>query len=176
MKNEMILITRSALLGDKNAFGELVVFYQSPIRRFLLNLTGGDEELCKDLAQETFIKAWLQIATFRGSSKFSTWLYRIAYNVFYDTTRRKSSIVANTEAMQQAPPENTVQSHDFQMDFYRIIGKLNEKERVVMLLFYMEDLSISTIRKITGMPAGTIKSYLSRGKKKLAQELKEHKY
>ena len=83
MFNETWLVSRVALLGDQKAFCRLVEAYQSPIRRLFFNLTS-DEELSKDLAQDTFIKAWLHIGSFRAAAKFSTWLYRIAYNIFYD--------------------------------------------------------------------------------------------
>ncbi|MCD8186583.1 MAG: sigma-70 family RNA polymerase sigma factor [Rikenellaceae bacterium] len=77
MKNDAWLVSRVVLLGDRNAFGQLVERYQSPVRRFLHNLTG-DEEAAKDLAQEAFIKAWVKIGSFRFSAQFSTWIYRIA--------------------------------------------------------------------------------------------------
>ena len=75
-------VTQLTLLGDKSAFDKLTCKYQSSIRRFFLNLTMGDAPLSDDLSQETFIKAYLNINAFRGISGFSTWLYRIAYNVF----------------------------------------------------------------------------------------------
>eukprot|EP00906_Rhabdomonas_costata_P000519 RCo000668 len=80
-------IMQVTLLGNKDAFDPLVRKYQSPIRRFFLNLTMGDSSLSDDLAQETFIKAYLQLKSFQGLSGFSTWLFRIAYNVFYDSIR-----------------------------------------------------------------------------------------
>ena len=92
MQNEALLVSRAALSGDRNAFNRLVELYQSPIRRFFFNLTGGDEELSKDLAQETFIKAWLNIGSFRAAANFSTWLFRIAYNTFYDYVRAKKPV------------------------------------------------------------------------------------
>jgi RNA polymerase sigma-70 factor (ECF subfamily) len=57
--NDTLLVSRAALFGDRNAFNRLVELYQSPLRRFFFNLTG-DEELSKDLSQETFVKAWLR--------------------------------------------------------------------------------------------------------------------
>ena len=84
---ELSLLTQVAVFHNKRAFDKLVVKYQSPIRRFFLNQTGGDSQLSDDLAQDTFVKAYLNIGQFRGASSFSTWLYRIAYNVFYDYTR-----------------------------------------------------------------------------------------
>ena len=81
--DEMKLIARCALGDDRRAFGTLVEAYQTEIRRFFLNITFGDAALSDDLAQETFIKAYTSIRSFKGLSKFSTWLYRIAYNEFY---------------------------------------------------------------------------------------------
>jgi RNA polymerase sigma factor (sigma-70 family) len=74
---------------NKRAFDQLVRKYQSPVRRFFLNQTLGDAQLSDDLAQETFIKAYMNITKFRGLSSFSTWLMRIAYNVFYDEMRKR---------------------------------------------------------------------------------------
>ena len=85
--SELSLLTQVTVFHNKRAFDQLVVKYQSPVRRFFLNQTGGDSQLSDDLAQDTFVKAYLNIATIRGASSFSTWQYLIAYNVFYDYTR-----------------------------------------------------------------------------------------
>ena len=77
--NDLSLVTQVAVFHNKRAFDQLVRKYQSPIRRFFLNQTLGDEQLSDDLAQETFIKAYLNITKFKGLSGFSTWLFRIAY-------------------------------------------------------------------------------------------------
>lgn len=82
-------VSRATLLGDTTAFDNLVRKYQSSIRRFFLNLTMGDTQLSDDLAQETFIKAWLNLSSFQGLAGFSTWLFRIAYNVYYDSVRSR---------------------------------------------------------------------------------------
>src|SRR5690554_3187217 len=86
---DMLLISQVVISDDRLAFDKLVRKYQSPVRRFLLNLTLGDSMLADDLAQETFIKAYLNIRSFKGISAFSTWLFRIAYNTFYDSMRAK---------------------------------------------------------------------------------------
>ncbi len=85
--DDLSLIQQVAELHDKTAFDRLVRKYQSPIRRFFLHQTLGDAQLSDDLAQDTFIRAYTSIGTFRGSAAFSTWLFRIAYNVFYDYRR-----------------------------------------------------------------------------------------
>ncbi len=171
--NETLLVSQAVLLGDKEAFCRLIEAYQSPIRRFLFNLTDGDEELSKDLAQETFVKAWLSIASFRAAAKFSTWLYRIAYNVFYDHARTTKQTLDINDAKQLA---TLTPNTDRNIDFTRALGILKGEERTAMLLFYMEDLSINKIARIMNCPAGTVKSHLFRGKQKLSEYLKHSGY
>ena len=172
MPNEKWLVSRVALLDDRKAFNLLVETYQSLIRRFFYNLTGGDEELSKDLAQDTFVKAWLNIGSFRAAAKFSTWLYRIAYNTFCDHARsRKVFSSLDVETMGDIIATDTPDL-DLSIDFMQALTILKEEERAAMLLFYMEDQTIDKISKIMNCPAGTIKSHLHRGREKLAKYLK----
>ena len=170
----MLLASRAALLGDRAAFGQLVERHQSPIRRLLLHLTGGDDELSKDLAQETFIKAWLSIASFRATAKFSTWLFRIAYNTFCDymrTAHARQSWV-DISLCQNAAAEHK-QHHG--VDFSAALKLLKDGERTAMLLFYMEDMPVKKIASVMSCPQSTVKSHLFRGREKLkvaAQYLK----
>ena len=169
MKIDTLLVSKVILLGDRKAFNRLVEAYQSPVRRFFFNLTGGDEELSKDLAQDTFMKAWLNIGSFRSISTFSTWLYRIAYNTFYDYIRsRKLSAELDVETLGDILPAGS-QDKDLGIDFTRALLLLRADERTVVLLFYMEDKSVETIAGIMSIPLGTVKSHLSRGKKKLTE-------
>ena len=73
-------ITQAAIFHNRAAFGRLVEKYQAQVRRFFLSQTLGDTQLSDDLAQDTFVKAYLNISRFRGEASFSTWLFRIAYN------------------------------------------------------------------------------------------------
>ena len=113
---ELTLLTQVTVFHNKRAFGRLVEKYQSPIRRFFLNQTGGNEPLSDDLAQETFLKAWLNIGQFRGAANFSTWLYRIAYNVFYDYTRshKITEEIDQAVALRQANSGDTALQLDLQ--------------------------------------------------------------
>ena len=172
MQNDALLVSRSSLLGDRKAFNQLVETYQSPVRRFFFNLTSGDEELSKDLAQDTFLKAWLNIGSFRAAAKFSTWLYRIAYNTFYDHLRaRKPATSVDVEAIGDILTADT-SDRDFGIDFVQALTILKEEERTAVLLFYMEDQTVNRIAKIMGCPSGTVKSHLRRGKEKLAKHFK----
>jgi RNA polymerase sigma-70 factor (ECF subfamily) len=161
---------------NTKAFDELVKKYQSPIRRFFLNLTCGDSELSDDLAQDTFIKAYTNIASFKNLSSFSTWLYRIAYNIFYDYIRSRKETndldAREVDAISSVEQDNLGQK----MDVYQSLKTLKEIERTCITLFYMEDVSIEKIAGITGCPVGTVKSHLSRGKEKLANYLNKNGY
>ncbi|MBQ6653023.1 MAG: sigma-70 family RNA polymerase sigma factor, partial [Prevotella sp.] len=88
--SDLTLVSQVVMFHNRRAFDRLVVKYQSPVRRFFRSQTHGDEQLSDDLAQDTFVKAYVNIKQFRGQSSFSTWLYRIAYNVFYDYHRRNA--------------------------------------------------------------------------------------
>ena len=171
---ELTLLTQVTVFHNKRAFGRLVEKYQSPIRRFFLNQTGGDEQLSDDLAQETFLKAWLNISQFRGAANFSTWLYRIAYNVFYDYTRSHKI----TEEIDQAVALRQANSGDtaLQLDLQQALAILSPAERSCITLQLMEGQPIDKISEITEMAEGTVKSHLSRGKQKLAMFLRKNGY
>lgn len=174
--NDIALVTQVVVFRNTRAFDQLVRKYQSPVRRFFLNLTCGDQELSDDLAQETFLKAYTNIASFKNLSSFSTWLYRIAYNEFYDYLRnRKETDDLDTT---QVDAQCNVQQEDIgqRMDLYRALATLREIERTCITLFYMEDQSIEKIAGITGCPTGTVKSHLSRAKDKMAAYLKKNGY
>ena len=174
--NDISLVAQVVVFKNTKAFDELVKKYQSPIRRFFLNLTCGDSELSDDLAQDTFIKAYTNIASFKNLSSFSTWLYRIAYNIFYDYIRSRKETndldAREVDAISSVEQDNLGQK----MDVYQSLKTIKEIERTCITLFYMEDVSIEKIAGITGCPVGTVKSHLSRGKEKLANYLNKNGY
>ncbi|MBO4314481.1 MAG: RNA polymerase sigma factor [Prevotella sp.] len=172
---DLSLVTQVAVFHNKRAFDKLVMKYQSPIRRFFLGQTLGDTQLSDDLAQDTFIKAYTSIGQFKGLSNFSTWLYRIAYNVFYDYNR----VNKLTETIDQpAVARRHSQQGDsgLRMDLADALAILTPSERTCITLQLMEGQPINKIAEVTGMAEGTIKSHLSRGKQKLCNYLKKNGY
>ncbi len=161
-------VTQLTLMGDKSAFDKLTCKYQSPIRRFFLNLTKGDAPLSDDLAQETFIKAYLNINAFRGISGFSTWLYRIAYNVFYDSVRTQKHYADINELEIDSQHQTQNEFSAEKMDIYKAMRQLRKEEQTAVLLFYMEDKTHPEIAKIMNCPLGTVKTYILKGKEKLS--------
>ncbi len=172
--NEIALVAKAIAFHDAAAYGRLVEKYQSTIRRFFLHQTSGNQFLSDDLAQETFLKAYQKLSTFKSLSNFSTWLHRIAYNVYYDYYRS----LKHTEPIENNDLEYEYTTHhnDTESDIHQALAQLNENERLCISLFYMEDMSIKSIEEITRMPANTIKSHLARGKKHLLVWLENNGY
>ena len=173
--NDLSLVSQVAEFHDREAFDRLVVKYQSPIRRFFLHQTLGDAQLSDDLAQDTFIKAYVNIGKFRGQAAFSTWLYRIACNVLYDYHRRlrPTDDIDSSEAIRH----NTYNSDtNMKLDVYDALRRLGDKERTCVTLQLIEGYPIDKIAEITGMAAGTVKSHLFRGKEKLTAFLRKNGY
>ena len=173
--NDIALVTQVAIFHNKRAFDQLVRKYQSPVRRFFLNQTLGDVQLSDDLAQETFIKAYLNITKFRGLSSFSTWLMRIAYNVFYDDvrSRKQTEDIDSTAVLRQSASAG---DSNLKMDIYAALALLKPDERTCITLQLIDGYPIEQISKITGIPDNTVKSHLRRGKEKMTIYLKENGY
>ncbi len=170
---ELKLISRCVLADDRQAFGTLVEAYQPQLRRFFMNLTLGDEYLSDDLAQETFIKAYIELRSFRGMSKFSTWLYRIGYNEFYSHMRNMHETSDISTLVAQPVSDANTASCDAQMDVKVAMAALSEIERTVVTLFYIDDLPIKNIAVVTGINQSTVRSHLHRAKEKMAIMLKQ---
>lgn len=188
--NDISLVTQVAVFRNKKAFDQLVRKYQSPVRRFFLNQTLGNEQLSDDLAQETFIKAYVNITKFRGLSSFSTWLMRIAYNVFYDhkrSSKREECGVRSVEGEGGYDPQRNLQSEyspsslhtppsTLKMDIHQALAQLKPDERVCITLQLIDGYPIGEISKITGIAENTVKSHLKRGKEKMANYLRQNGY
>lgn len=177
---DLLWISQVVLFNNRRAFEKLVNKYQSPLRRFLLNLTDGDKAMSDDLSQETFIKAYLKLSSFKGTSKFSTWLYRIGYNEFYSALRSKKINISFDASDEFAiVPEESMATHtsiDMGIDIKDALKLLREKEKTAILLFYMEGCTYDQIVEIMMCPIGTVKSYILRGKNKLHEHFKNEAY
>lgn len=160
----------------KEQFIEMIALEQESLRRFLRGLCSGDGFLADDLAQEALLKAYLSFERFEGRARFSTWLFRIAFNCWYDS-RKAAGKESEWLSLDEGPPgEIEVQESDADIRYeyqqlHMAIGSLPLQEQTVILLFYMEDKSIKEIEMITGMPSGTIRSHLSRGRRHLKEYL-----
>lgn len=189
---DLNLIAQVSVDSSGRAFERLVRKYQSPVRRFFLNQTAGDTMLSDDLAQETFIKVYVNISSFRQLSSFKTWLFKVAYNVWQDYVRsNKPTLSLITESPAEGENKGTksigsvvydsgsgagTDSSEASLDLNSAMKILTENERTCVTLALIEDLPMEKVAAITGIPASTVKSHIHRGKHKLAEYLKQNGY
>ncbi|WP_462412612.1 RNA polymerase sigma factor SigW [Neobacillus sp. Marseille-QA0830] len=176
---------KQVIKGDHDAFGDIVELYKNSIFQLCFRMLGNRHE-AEDIAQEAFIRAFVNIKSFNQDLKFTTWLYRIATNLCIDRLRKKKpdyyldAEVAGTEGLtmySQIPsgtplPETEVESLELQETVHNEILKLPEKYRSAIVLKYIEDLSLNEISEILELPLGTVKTRIHRGREALRQQLR----
>ena len=155
----------------RERFVDLVRAEQEPLRRFLLSLCGGDSALADDIAQDALVRAYVASGSFLGLSKFSTWLFRIAYNCYIDHFRKAKPGQVPVEAAFSVAASESSDSRFRYQQLYRAMDLLPDREKAAIALFYFEDKSIKEISAILGMPQGTVKYQLSMGRTHLKQHI-----
>ncbi|MEJ1969627.1 MAG: sigma-70 family RNA polymerase sigma factor [Rhizomicrobium sp.] len=154
-----------AVAKDVAAFGALARLHQSNVRGLLLRLTKGNHAAADDLAQETFLEAWRGIGNFRGDSAFATWLYRIAYSRFLMAARRRKPDEQLGEWQGEAP-SGAAATHA-RIDLERAFAQLSPPESAALTLCFALGLSNTQAADALGLPLGTLKSHILRGREKL---------
>lgn len=169
-----ILVARASGGHDNAAFAELVRRHQGKVRGLLLRLTS-NPTLADDLAQEVFLRAYRGLVGFEGRSRFSTWLYRIAYNVFLNhrTRTRELTCLPDDYESHAAAPEGDLspQRYDLRRDLAQAVTRLPERYRAVVTLYYLQDVSYPEIAEVLDLPLGTVKTHLHRAKKLLRDHM-----
>ena len=163
--------------GDREAFRTLYDSYKDKVYSIALNFSGGNEEAARDITQDVFLKLFSSLKSFRGSSNFSTWLFRVVVNACMDEHRRRRRFVPLEDSV---PPEKLMASHSQERDAWRkqlssevgvALAALSPKLRLPIVLRYVEGLSYEEIAAALGCSAGTVASRLNRGHKFLARRL-----
>ncbi|WP_227395918.1 RNA polymerase sigma factor SigW [Jeotgalibacillus aurantiacus] len=176
---------QQVLKGDQNAFGEIVELYKDRVYHVCFRMLGNRHE-AEDIAQEAFIRAYTNIHTFDIDRKFSTWIFRIATNLCIDRIRKKKpdyyldAEVAGTEGLtmysqvesDEPLPEDEVESMELQESIQKEISLLPDKYRSVIVLKYIEELSLKEISEILDLPLGTVKTRIHRGREALRKQLR----
>jgi RNA polymerase sigma factor, sigma-70 family len=179
-------IVRKVLQGDVNAFERLVTEYEKGVYAITLRMTGNAEDAA-DMTQETFIKAYNSLQSFRGDSKFSVWLYRIASNVCLDFLRsrnRKQTVSLSVEddegeesqleiADESQSPELLLERGLTRDAVRRGLQALPSDYRQILLLREIQGLSYEEIADTLEIEVGTVKSRIFRARKRLCTFLIE---
>jgi len=175
--------------GDMAAFSALVEKYRSRLYGVLYNMTSNREDAA-DLAQETFVKAFRNIASFRAGSKFYTWLYRIGVNTAlthlkrtrfrrFFSFERLSDDVGDDEALSALAADDSTcdrmaLGQELQEKLNEALQKLSNKHRTVVVLFEIEGLSHAEIAHVMDCSEGTVRSRLHYAKQQLQSYLQEY--
>ncbi len=162
------LIARVVSRKDQHAFAQLVLRYQSQLRTWARRLCNGDTHLADDLAQETFMKAYAALGAFRADAKFSTWLYRIAFNIAANRWRNKKIEWCELSDDEDAVAEHCeLQQFDAKKDVEAAMQQLSAGQQLALRLCYEDGFSHEEAATIMGVPLGTVKTHIARGKQKL---------
>lgn len=167
------LLVRKAKTGDARSFEEL---YRQTVGRtyaLCLRMTANPSQ-AEELTQEIYVRTWQKLHSFKGTSRFTTWLHRLAVNVIVSEWRSRSR---REEREEREPNISQFQHHMSQldpglrMDLELSIAKLPERARLAFVLHDMEGLEHQEISKITGMAVGTSKAQVHRARKLLREAL-----
>ena len=135
--SDAVLVARVVAGDDRHALAELTRRHQSAVRSQLRRLTRGDHALADDLAQETFIQVYRSIRQFRGDARFSTWIYRIAYNCFLAHLRSEHPTEALPEQVAELESTMSLATESaMKLDLQSALARLSESERAAIIHCY----------------------------------------
>lgn len=172
--------------GDEAAFGELVKQYQGRVYGLAYGLVRNTAD-AEELAQQTWVRAWQKLGTFKREAQFFTWVYRIASNLCLDHLRRRHrrqeeplDEVAEPEARPELPagpsaapaPDEAVQQRETREQFERALEALKPEHRLALRLREIDGLSYEEIARTTGCRVGTVMSRLFYARKKLIEQMR----
>ncbi len=185
-RDQEVQIVRKVLQGNVNAFEGLVSEYEKNVYAITFRIVGNSEDAA-DMTQETFIKAYNSLHSFRGDSRFSVWLFRIANNVCLDFLRsrnRKPTVSLSVEdddgedtqfdiADDSQSPEQLLERSLTRDAVRRGLDTLPPDYRQILLLREIQGLSYDEISSALGLESGTVKSRIFRARKRLCAFLIE---
>lgn len=175
-----------AASGDIAAFESLIRAYESRIYNIVIKQLGNEED-AGDVTQETLLKIYRALPAFKQESRFSTWIYRIAINACYDFLRTRtrrarleeqrldadSDRFAILPAGEESQPEHQLEQKQRKQALYQALDQLSPEQRLMIILRDIQGFSYEEIAAITTLPAGTVKSRISRARSALRQRLLE---
>ena len=171
------MLVEKVLAGDTEMFGTVIKNTEALVAQVIYRMIINKEDR-KDLAQEVYLKAYKNLSSFRFESKLSTWIARIAYNSCINHLEKKKLLLQDDIELLNNKgadtPTPTMEQKEQSAFIIASIEKLSPVLKTLVTLYHNEDLSYAEIQQITGLPEGTIKSYLFRARKALKENLLQH--
>jgi RNA polymerase sigma-70 factor (ECF subfamily) len=166
--------------GDREAFGPLVDAYKDMVYTLCLRMLTSEAD-AEEAAQDVFVKAFRSIGSFQAKSKFSTWLYRIAYNQCISVIRKKVKMIDMVDEIPEGQPDEgeisgleNISANERKKYLKLAIDALAETDALVVTLFYFDELSLAEIAGITGLSSSNIRIKLHRSRKLMYQVIKNN--
>ena len=177
-KNSDQIYIDKVLQGETNAFAYLINKYKDMAYTVAIKIVKSHED-AEEVAQDSFLKAYEKLDSFKGNSKFSTWLYTIVYRNSITKIRKKKIttsdiddyVMDNYSEGSEFPQIEAIKNGEQQKYVREAIDRLPEKDALLITLFYMNESSIEEIEQITNLTQSNIKVKLFRARKKLNTEL-----
>lgn len=174
------LLVAASKNGNQDAFSLLVLRYQRRVFNLVFRMLQNYEEAC-EITQETFLAAWQGLPAFRGEARFTTWLYRIAYNCSLKQLDARKRDQALQVALQSEQEDEELQSTQLtRLDHQELVqeqlSQLPPKYRIVLILRHLQDMTYEEMAEVLTMPIGTIKTHLFRARNLLKERLQSFGY
>ena len=174
------LIINKIIGGDTHAFAVLVDRYKDLVFTLAIRMLKNREE-AEEVSQDTFIKVYKALPKFKGDSKLSTWVYKVAYNTCLDSikknNRRQSEVTIDSFTENQIKTLDNalsaLEEKEQQQTIQDCLQQLSSKDSFLLTLFYFEELSLEEVSKVVGMAPNTVKVNIHRARKRLASILKQ---
>jgi len=186
MAEPSAVLVQRAQAGDRDALSALVQSQQTYVYSITMSLMHNPAD-ASDMTQEAFVRLMRSLGTYRGETKFTTWLYRLVTNICLDGLRRRGRTVDSldepmtTQAGEDAQtagerladndrwthPEEEVELRESATEVRAALGRLPSAQRVALTMHYFEEMRYEDIADVMGLPLNTVKSHIRRGKERL---------
>jgi RNA polymerase sigma-70 factor (ECF subfamily) len=172
LSDEQLL--RQAAGGDQGSFSALVRRHEDRVFGIAIRITG-DRADALDATQDTFVAVFRQAGSFRGDAAFTTWLYRVAVNACRDLLRKRRRLPEPSEELPErsSPGIGVEDAVNLRLDLAQALAQLPEDYREAVLMHDLGAIPYEEIARITGAALGTVKSRISRGRRRLAELLEQ---
>ena len=170
-------LVNRVLAGDHAAFSRIISNTEALVAQICCKMISNPEDR-KDIAQDVYLKIYRGMAGFKFQARLSTWIAQVAYNACFDQLRKKKFVLPGDLDADQAgatalydPTLELIQQREMATLLRRVIATLPPVYRTLITLYHQEEMSYDEIGQITGLPEGTVKSYLFRARKALKDKI-----